>query len=58
MVRDAAWWSKSAARLGEVGAALEAAGADGAESTVRKLLAGLGFTEEMMDGPSTTLSGQ
>eukprot|EP00752_Nemacystus_decipiens_P007516 g6716.t1 len=44
-------------RLAQVGAELEAIGADAAEGTVRKILTGLGFTDEMQDGPTTILSG-
>lgn len=34
-------------RLAQVGAELDAIGADAAEGTVRKILTGLGFTDEM-----------
>ncbi|CAE7562078.1 ABCF4, partial [Symbiodinium sp. CCMP2456] len=36
---------------------LEAMGADAAEARVRKILCGLGFTSEMIDGPVNILSG-
>jgi len=53
----AAWWSAKLARLAAVGEALDAMGADAAEGTVRGILTGLGFTDAMMEGPSTLLSG-
>ncbi len=37
-------------RLAQVGAELDAIGADAAEGTVRKILTGLGFTDEMQVG--------
>lgn len=50
-------WAEKLARFSEVGQQLEASGADASESKVRRILTGLGFTEAMQDGPSTTLSG-
>ncbi|CAN0292933.1 unnamed protein product, partial [Ectocarpus fasciculatus] len=43
--------------LAQVASELDAIGADAAEGTVRKILTGLGFTDEMQDGPTTILSG-
>lgn len=50
-------WSRKLSRFAEVGAELDASGADTCEAKVRRILTGLGFTEAMQDGPSTTLSG-
>lgn len=50
-------WSEKLARFAEVGRQLEASGADSCEAKVRSILAGLGFSEKMQDGPSSTLSG-
>lgn len=50
-------WAEKLARYADVGRQLEAMGADAAESSVRRILTGLGFTEEMQDGPSSILSG-
>ncbi|CAM9325336.1 unnamed protein product [Scytosiphon promiscuus] len=50
-------WAAKSKRLAQVGAELDAIGADAAEGTVRKILTGLGFTDEMQDGPTTILSG-
>ncbi|CAB1097949.1 ABC [Ectocarpus sp. CCAP 1310/34] len=50
-------WAAKSKRLAQVASELDAIGADAAEGTVRKILTGLGFTDEMQDGPTTTLSG-
>ncbi|CAN0171624.1 unnamed protein product, partial [Discosporangium mesarthrocarpum] len=50
-------WTEKTKRLAEVGAQLDSMGADAAEGRVRRILTGLGFTEEMQDGPTTILSG-
>lgn len=50
-------WASALARLSEIGKRLTAIGADAAEPTVCKILAGLGFTSEMQAGGTTTLSG-
>jgi ATP-binding cassette subfamily F protein 1 len=50
-------WQGATQRLAEVGEELEAIGADGAEGRVRRILIGLGFTDDMQDGPTKTLSG-
>lgn len=44
-------------RLNEVYTELKAINADAAEPKARRLLAGLGFTKEMMDRPTNKLSG-
>ncbi|CAM9857813.1 unnamed protein product [Ascophyllum nodosum] len=54
---DDMWATKAKSRLAKVGTELDAIGADAAEGKVRKILTGLGFTEEMQDGPTTILSG-
>eukprot|EP00903_Cladosiphon_okamuranus_P006151 g6052.t1 len=54
---DEDMWAAKSKRLAQVGAELDAIGADAAEGTVRKILTGLGFTDEMQDGPTTILSG-
>ncbi|CAN0417386.1 unnamed protein product [Pylaiella littoralis] len=56
-VWDDETWAAKSKRLAQVGAELDAIGADAAEGTVRKILTGLGFTDEMQDGPTTILSG-
>ncbi|CAM9242873.1 unnamed protein product [Ectocarpus sp. 8 AP-2014] len=50
-------WAAKSKRLAQVASELDAIGADAAEGTVRKILTGLGFTDEMQDGPTTILSG-
>ena len=50
-------WETKLDRLREVGEDLEARGAEKAEARVRQLLAGLGFSDMVMDGPSNRLSG-
>ncbi|CAM9436571.1 unnamed protein product [Ectocarpus sp. 12 AP-2014] len=50
-------WAAKSKRLAHVASELDAIGADAAEGTVRKILTGLGFTDEMQDGPTTILSG-
>ncbi|CAE7782547.1 ABCF4, partial [Symbiodinium microadriaticum] len=50
-------WAVKLKRYAEVGTELEAVGADACEAKVRRILTGLGFTEDMQNGPSTTLSG-
>lgn len=44
-------------RLNEVYAELKAINADAAEPKARRILAGLGFTKEMMNRPTNKLSG-
>ena len=56
-VLDDAAWTAAVDRLTEVGELLKATGADTAESRVRKILVGLGFTTDMQAGGTTTLSG-
>lgn len=50
-------WRNKLARFGVVGQQLDAMGSDSSESKVRRILTGLGFSEAMQDGPSTTFSG-
>ncbi|KAK3284137.1 hypothetical protein CYMTET_8194, partial [Cymbomonas tetramitiformis] len=58
---DGSWdleqWTAKSTRLAELGKELEAMGADAAEGKVRGILTGLGFTEEMQNGSTLTLSG-
>lgn len=49
--------TKSTERLKEVYDELNAIGADAAEPKARRILAGLGFTREMMERPTKSLSG-
>lgn len=49
--------TKSTERLKEVYDELNAIGADAAEPKARRILAGLGFTKEMMERPTKSLSG-
>merc|ERR1719375_1824768 len=44
-------------RLMTVGEELEATGAEAAEANVRRILCGLGFSDEMAEGPVSLLSG-
>ena len=46
---DEEMWEKRRERLQEVANELQARGADSAEGRVRKILAGLGFTEDTME---------
>jgi ATPase subunit of ABC transporter with duplicated ATPase domains len=52
-MKDDAWWLETQTRLGKISESLESCGADAADARVRVILTGLGFTDEMMDGPST-----
>ena len=54
---DDAEWSLRVSQLAAVTEALDSIGADAAESTVRRILTGLGFTEAMQENSSRTLSG-
>lgn len=47
----------AAERLGEIAGELDAIGADSAEQRAREILEGLQFSEEMIEGPTSNLSG-
>jgi len=51
------WWAAKLQRLSEFGAQIDASGAEAAEARVRGILTGLGFSEAMMEGSSSLLSG-
>ncbi|CAM9657732.1 unnamed protein product [Chrysoparadoxa australica] len=50
-------WEDASKELSRIGSELVVIGADGAEGTVRRILIGLGFTQQMQDGPTDQLSG-
>ena len=58
---DGGWgeerWAAAAQRLGELGEQLEARDAYASEAKARRILTGLGFSQETQDAPLSTLSG-
>lgn len=54
---DDAKWRDASARLGELAEELERRDAYASEAKARRILAGLGFSDEQMSGPLSKLSG-